>query len=119
MITRLDEQLVDNIRVAAQVARCIVVVGERQHDRLLLAGPDNQPRLLNLERLCHESIPACATWNYEPVKEEVTLAVSNASDTLGTNLPTKTGERKSISLEKDDSAATDHLMLIADFVYEE
>ena len=122
MTTRFDEQLVENIRVATQVARCVVVVGERQHDRLLLVGSDDLPRLLNLERVCHESIPARATWNYEPVKAEVSLVISNAGDTMDTTLPTKTGERKSISLEKvlelfskiERNEVTDRFALVID-----
>lgn len=92
--TRLDEELAENIALAAQVSSCIVLAGLRQFDRFLLGNSGGAPRTLSLERLCHERIGAQATWVYDPARGRVVLARSNGELNLRTTLPTEAGAEK-------------------------
>ena len=96
--TRLDAELSENLRLAAQVSSCIVLSGMRQFDRFLLPGAGGQARVLGLERLCHEAVEAHATWAYDPARGMVTLARSSGELRVQTPLPTGTGETRAVKL---------------------
>lgn len=70
----LDEELAENLALAANVSRCVVLAGRRQFDRFLLRGQRDYPRPVTLERLCHESLEALATWTYDPGRRRLKLA---------------------------------------------
>ena len=89
--TCFDDALTDNLRLAAQVSSCVVLAGLRQFDRFLLAGTEGAPRVLSLERLCHEAIGAHATWTYDPAQGRVLLSRSARELTLQTTLPVHPG----------------------------
>ncbi len=97
---RLDEELAENIRLAAQVSSCIVLAGLRQFDRFLLTGTEAaSPRILNLESLCHEGVKAHATWTYDPARELVALVRLNETLNIQTDLPTnKSSEGKPLKM---------------------
>jgi hypothetical protein len=95
---RLDEELAENIGLATQVSSCIVLAGLRQFDRFLLANPDGMPRILSLERLCHERVGAQATWVYDPARGCVMLHRANRNLNLQTSLPTQAGAEKVLKL---------------------
>ncbi len=97
---RLDEELAENIGLAAQVSSCIVLAGLRQFDRFLLANADGTPRLLSLERLCHERVGARATWVYDPARDRVALHRVNGEIDLQTALPTQAGAEQALTLLK-------------------
>lgn len=96
-MTRLDEELAENLGLAARVSSCIVLAGRRQFDRFLLRGTDGTPRILSLERLCHEHIAAQATWTYDPSRRRAALARSNGGLSLETALPTAPGDGKELN----------------------
>lgn len=98
--TRLDDELVENIVLSAHVSSTIVLVGTRQFDRFLLRGPEEMPRTLTLERLCHESTGALATWVYDPARNELSLTRLNERDRLGDDcpLPTQPGATITVPL---------------------
>lgn len=98
--TRLDEELAENIELAAQVSSCIVLAGLRQFDRFLLANADGTPRILSLERLCHERVGAQATWVYDPARGQVSLHRANEELNLQTALPMQTGTGKALKLSE-------------------
>jgi len=100
---RLDDELAENIQLSAQVSRCVVLAGLRQFDRFLLAGPDGVPRTLTLDRLCHESSCASATWVYDPARGCVTLARPSDLKEWRTSLPTQVG--KSVDMGLDGAIA--------------
>ncbi len=95
---RLDDELAENIVLAAQVSSCIVLVGQRQFDRFMLAKPEGTPRILSLERLCHESIAARATWVFEPARGNALLAYMNGEAKIKTALPTELNNKKGLKL---------------------
>jgi len=95
---RLDEELAENIALAAQVSSCIMLAGLRQFDRFLLANPDGTPRILSLERLCHERVGARATWVYDPARGRVALHRANEDLNLQTTLPTQAGGEEALKL---------------------
>jgi DNA polymerase III delta prime subunit len=99
-MTRLDEELAENIGLAAQVSSCIVLAGLRQFDRFLLTGPDGTTRILSLDRLCHERINARATWTFDPAHRRVTLSRSSGELDLQTALPTQPGGGKELNLSE-------------------
>lgn len=93
---RLDDEISENIRVSMEVSRCLVLVGVRQFDRFLLADCDAVPRILTLERICHDSIGSAATWTYDPARRKVALARAGEAKDLRTVLPTQPGESAEI-----------------------
>lgn len=93
---RMDEELVENISLAAQVSSCVVLAGVRQYDRFLLSKQDDAPRVLSLERLCHESIGAQITWGYDPARRRVVVACSNGEIKPQTTLPVEAGGEKDL-----------------------
>jgi len=95
---RLDEELAENVVLAAHVSSCIVLAGRRQFDRFMLTGPSGTPRTLTLERLCHESVKALATWSYDPARRRVVLARTSQELHLSTALPTKLGGDSALDL---------------------
>ncbi len=96
---RLDDELAENIVLAAHVSSCIVLAGRRQFDRFLVAGPSGTPRTLTLERLCHESVGALATWSYDPSGRRAKLARTTGRELpLQTILPTAVGDEKELEL---------------------
>ncbi len=95
---RLDDELAENIALAAQVSSCIVLAGQRQFDRFLLANNDAAPRPLVLERLCHENVAARATWVYDPARRSAQLALGGEQLNLQTALPIQTGAEKELGL---------------------
>jgi ATP-dependent Clp protease ATP-binding subunit ClpA len=99
-MTRLDDELAENLELAAQVASCIVLAGVRQFDRFLLPGADGAPRVLSLERLCHEQVKARATWTYDPAHHRVTLARADGELGLATPLPSAPGAGKTLKLNE-------------------
>jgi ATP-dependent Clp protease ATP-binding subunit ClpA len=99
-MTRLDDELAENLGLAAQVASCIVLAGVRQFDRFLLPGADGAPRVLSLERLCHEQVKARATWTYDPAHHRVTLARADGELGLATPLPSAPGAGKTLKLNE-------------------
>lgn len=101
---RLDEELAENIALAAKVSSCVVVAGQRQFDRFLLGDPDGKPRTLNLERMCHEQVQAVATWVYDPASESVVLARAQTELKLNSSLPTQPGTEKELKLSEVISA---------------
>lgn len=72
--TKYDEGLAENIALAAHVSSAIVLAGVRQFDRFLVAGSGAANRILTLERICHESVGARATWVFDPATGRVVLA---------------------------------------------
>jgi ATP-dependent Clp protease ATP-binding subunit ClpA len=96
--TRLDNELTENIGLAAQVASCIVLAGVRQFDRFLLPGTDGAPRIMGLDRICHEQVKARATWTYDPAHGQVTLARADGDLELQTILPTQPRAGKTLKL---------------------
>lgn len=94
----LDDSLVENIALAAHVANLIVLAGARQYDRFLLGNPDGQPRTWSLERLCHESVAAAATWGHDPATGRVRLVRAAEGLDLNTTLPAKPGGEKELPL---------------------
>lgn len=101
---RLDEELAENIALAAKVSSCVVVAGQRQFDRFLLGDPDGKPRTLNLERMCHEQVQAVATWVYDPARESVVLARAQTELKLNASLPAQPGTEKELKLSEAISA---------------
>ena len=95
---RLDDELAENIVLAAHVSSCIVLAGRRQFDRFLLGSPSGMPRTLTLERLCHESIGALATWSYDPARRCVTLARASKELHFQTILPMQVGGDNELAL---------------------
>ena len=120
--TRLDDELAENLGLAAQVASCIVLAGMRQFDRFLLPGADGAPRVLSLERLCHEQVKARATWTYDPAHRRVALARADGELALQTPLPTQPGASKTLKLNEviaafaglDPAAAATPFVLLVD-----
>lgn len=96
--TRFDEELAENIALAAQVSSCIVLAGLRQFDRFLVGGQDGEPRTLSLERICHDRVGAQATWMYDPACGRVALARANGEVSLQTPLPTRSGDGKKLKM---------------------
>lgn len=95
---RLDEELAENVVLAAHVSSCIVLAGRRQFDRFMLGNTSGMPRTLTLERLCHESVGALATWSYDPAKRRVILARASQELHLDTVLPTQVGDDSELDL---------------------
>lgn len=95
---RLDDELAENIVLAAHVSSCIVLAGRRQFDRFLLGSPNGMPRTLTLERLCHESVGALATWSYDPARRCVILVRTSQELHLQTKLPTQMGSENELAL---------------------
>lgn len=95
---RLDDELAENIILAAHVSSCIVLAGRRQFDRFLLSSPSSMPRTLTLERLCHESVGALATWSYDPARRRVILVRSSQELHIQTILPTQIGSDSELEL---------------------
>ncbi|EGV32671.1 ATPase AAA-2 domain protein [Thiorhodococcus drewsii AZ1] len=93
---RLDEELGENITLAAQVASCVVLAGRRQFDRFLLSNPGGGSRVLTLERLCHEQTAASATWTYDPARRSVALARASAELHQESALPTRAGRDQTL-----------------------
>jgi ATP-dependent Clp protease ATP-binding subunit ClpB len=66
----------------------------------MLGTPDGTPRILSLDRLCHEHVGAAATWTYDPARHSVALVRSSADLDLQTTLPTQTGGVKELALNQ-------------------
>lgn len=96
---QLDEGLAENIVLGAHVSNTIVLAGLRQFDRFLIGDATGKHRTQTIERVCHESLNACATWVFDPAKEgSVVLSIADSELSLQTSLPTKTGDKKKKSL---------------------
>jgi len=96
---RFDEELAENIELAAQVSSCIVLAGSRQHDRFLIGDTNGAPpRTLCLERICHERVNAVMTWAFNPARQSLVLAYSAEKTNLQTLLPTQKDVEKEITL---------------------
>lgn len=94
---QLDEGMIEDIALSAHVASTVVLAGTRQFDRFLLHTESGSSRALSLERVCHESVGALATWVFDPAKGRVVLARS-AAEELHTSLPTQVGALSESSL---------------------
>ncbi len=96
----LDEALGTSIRMAAQVASTIVLVGRRQYDRFCVNRPDGAPRVSSLEQLAHDALASQATWLYDPVSEQIKLLrIATGYTVPSTKLPSETGRTDNMSLE--------------------
>lgn len=98
--TQFDDGLFENIALAAHVSSAIVLAGARQFDRFLVGDVTGSPRVLTLERVCHESVGALATWVFDPAKGRVGLARSNQALDLKTSLPIQVGAENEAPLIK-------------------
>lgn len=93
----LDDDLARNLALSANVANTIVLSGTRQFDRLIIRWSDNtSPRTVTMERLCHESIKANATWCYDSAIRRIRLVRTNATLSLETTLPQTVGSEREV-----------------------
>ena len=99
-LVRFDEELAENLHLASQVARCIVLAGRRQFDRFVLTdtGPNATPRVLGLERMVHTHLGLQATWAYDPARHRITLAHADELPDLETPLPLREGASEAMEL---------------------
>lgn len=95
---QFDDGLAESIRLSAHVSNTIVLAGTRQFDRFLLGGSAGSNRVLSLERLCHESVGALASWLFDPATGTAVLTQSGQESDLQTSLPTEVGVTSESSL---------------------
>jgi ATP-dependent Clp protease ATP-binding subunit ClpB len=97
--TQLDEELGENIVLAAHVSSTIVLAGLRQFDRFLIGDAEGGHRTQMIERVCHASLRSSATWVFDPSRDgSVVLSIGDSELDLKTSLPAKVGVEKNMSL---------------------
>lgn len=95
---RLDDDVVDSLRLAARVVRLIVLDGDREFDRLMVRNGLGGSRVCTLERLAHDSVDAEATWVYDPGTQAMRL-VRAADQLQRTDMPGANETRSMTAVE--------------------
>lgn len=88
----VDQGLSENLRLAASVARVLVLVGQRQHDRFITPNPDGTTSISSLEGVLWSALePLEALWCYDPATKTPLLSRFREGAVLQGELPTKPG----------------------------
>jgi ATP-dependent Clp protease ATP-binding subunit ClpA len=87
----VDQGLSENIRLSASIARVLILVGERQHDRFVGVNQDGKPCISSLEGVvCSALNPLEALWVYDPANAIPALSKVRPDATLQGDMPTQT-----------------------------
>ena len=87
----VDQGLSENIRLSASIARVLILVGERQHDRFVGANQDGKPCISSLEGVVWSALNPEALWCYDPANAIPSLFKVRLESALQGELPTQTG----------------------------
>lgn len=88
----LDQGLIENLRLSADIARVLVLVGERQHDRFVTLSANGNPIPSTLEGMAWLALePLDALWTHDPATRTPQLFRLRPGITLSGALPLVVG----------------------------